>query len=68
MSQEILALIEKGNSAFEEFKRVSEETNSKTAGEIKEAAERAFNAATDAQKSIEALEAKMNRQGLDSVS
>lgn len=64
MSKEILDLIEKGNSAFEEFKRVSEETNSKTAGEIKEAAERAFTAATDAQKSIEALEAKMNRQGL----
>lgn len=63
MSQEIIGLIEKGNQAFEEFKRVSEETNTKTAAEIKEVAERAFNAAMDSQKQLENIEAKLNRPG-----
>lgn len=61
---EIKGLVEEGQRAFAEFKRVNDEKSSKTETERKEEMSRAF-ADMDAIKSnLESLEAKMNRQGL----
>ena len=61
MSQEIITLIEKGNQAFADFKKINDETSAKTASETKESLEKAFNEMTSLKSTVENLEAKMSR-------
>lgn len=61
MSQEIITLIEKGNQAFADFKKINDEVSAKTAAETKESLEKAFNEMTSLKSVVETLEAKMTR-------
>ena len=63
MSQEIIQLIEKGNQAFADFKKINDEVSAKTAAETKESLEKAFNEMTSLKSTVETLEAKMSRPG-----
>ena len=63
MSQEIITLIEKGQQAFADFKKINDEVNHKTAAETKESLEKAFNEMHSLKSTVETLEAKMSRPG-----
>lgn len=63
MSQEIITLIEKGNQAFADFKKINEESSAKTAAETKESLEKAFDEMHSLKSTVETLEAKMGRPG-----
>lgn len=63
MSKEIIELIEKGNQAFADFKKINDEVTTKTAAETKESLEKAFNEMGSIKSTVETLEAKMNRPG-----
>jgi len=63
MSQEIITLIEKGNQAFADFKKINDEVSAKTAAETKESLEKAFNEMSSLKSTVETLEAKMGRPG-----
>jgi len=66
MSKEIIELIEKGNQAFADFKKINDEQSTKTAAETKEALEKAFGEMHSLKETVETLEAKMTRPGFGS--
>lgn len=63
MSKEILDLIEKGNQAFADFKRINDEKSSKTEADRKAEMEKAFADMDGIKQSLETIEAKMKRPG-----
>lgn len=63
MSKEIIDLIEKGNQAFADFKKINEEQSTKTAAETKESLAKAFDDMHSLKATVETLEAKMSRPG-----
>jgi HK97 family phage major capsid protein len=63
MSKEILDLIEKGNQAFADFKRINDEKTTKTEADRKVEMEKAFADMDGIKKSLETIEAKMKRPG-----
>ena len=67
MSAELLALIESGNQAFSDFKKINDAQATKTAAETKESLEKAFAVMGEQKTEIESLQAKMNRPNFGST-
>lgn len=61
MSDELKQLVEQGNRAFEEFKKINDDRAKRTESEVREMAEKAFADMTALKERIDTFEAKANR-------